>query len=596
MKKFLSFLFIICCLLSLASCKKNKDDDNNDNNQNNQNEQNQVTYNVSFEGTSLSNQKINQGEKLSQPADPQKTNHLFVGWYMDSNFTNKVTFPLTINQDTKIYAKFYSYEEAFALARENTIGENVLGYEYDYVINATASYMGIGLTGTTEGNTKYSSSSDVRFYDSKTNSGILFNDGSKYQIRQDDTIQKITLNEKNEVVDFEAEIVSDDFTYDTSSFAKALFEYSNDQLNSIEKQSNGEYKLNTSMSISKVLSIVGNNLNHPIIEKIIGSLPETSVETDMFVTFTNDKINTYRYVMSISVTDLTFELEYLLTFKNVGIAQTITPKTFDNLYLTSSQITTQSNKIETVLNAFINKQHSSYDFSINTGMDFGASTSEINATFAGSTMRKVTSDIVYFHNDIEIDSDLKNKDLYKEVGIEDIHIKKTMLSNKEVHIIEKKLTFDKTYLQDTYDKTVDDYYLFDVYNKVNNINFIQTIISGNETTYCIGVNTSDVVSILTWLNDTLDLDPLGSASSKVKVFGSINLNSINVEEFVFKITVKNNELYKIELSSRGMIDTKYDNSVDFNTVKSGEYDFNLEIIATDDGDEFEPFDKVNDAK
>lgn len=593
MKKIYIILLVVLSI-TMISCKKKGNDDNNNNNNNNN--QQEVFYTVSFDGTTLNDVKIKEGETLSKPVDPTANNKIFGGWYSDENYTTEVKFPLVINSDTKIYAKFYTYAEAFSKAREKTIGINVLGYEYDYTVTANVSYKGIALNGTTIGNTKYSSTSDVKFYDEKTNSGALFNDGSKYQIRHDNVIQKITLNENSEVKKFENEVVDDDFTYDTSSFAKALFEYEEDQLKSIEKQANGEYKLKTSMSISKGIALVGNYLNHPIVENIIGSLPETSVNTDIFVTFSNGEVNTYRYVMNINVTDLIFDLEYKLTFKNIGIDQNIKPKTFSGLAITSNEILTKKQTIHSVLNSFLGQEHSSYDFNVLTGVDFGTTSSEINSTVKGSTMRKVTSDFVYFHNEIEIDSDFKNADLYKAAGIDDIHIKKTMLSNNEVYIIEKKLFSDKTYLQENFERSVDDYYLFNIFNNINTINYIQTVSNGDETTYHVGVNKNDVALILNWLNNNINLDPLNNATSNVNVFGEFDKNSIDVEDFEFIITVKNNSLCSISVSSRGIINTKYTNSADFNTYAFGEYDFTFEIIITDKGNNFEPFDDVKSAK
>ena len=44
------------------------------------------------------------------------------------------------------------------------------------------------------------------------------------------------------------------------------------------------------------------------------------------------------------------------------------------------------------------------------------------------------------------------------------------------------------------------------------------------------------------------------------------------------------------------MNTEYTNSADFNTYAFGEYDFTFEIIVTDKGNNFEPFDDVNSAK
>ena len=94
----------------------------------------------------------------------------------------------------------------------------------------------------------------------------------------------------------------------------------------------------------------------------------------------------------------------------------------------------------------------------------------------------------------------------------------------------------------------------------------------------------------------MNLDPLKNSSQSVKVFGDLESNSIKIEEFEFTIIVKNNVLYSIEVSSRGMINTKYTNSKDFNLFKEGEFDFNLKIVVNDEGNDFEPFETVKDAK
>jgi hypothetical protein len=133
------------------------------------------------------------------------------------------------------------------------------------------------------------------------------------------------------------------------------------------------------MSVSKGIALVGNYLNHPIIENLIGTLPETSVNTNLFVTFSDGEIKTYRYIMDINVNNLTFNLEYKLTFKNVGLAQTLNPQQFAGLSISTNDISSKESTINSILNGFMSKEHSSYDFEVTTGMDFGALSSEINS-------------------------------------------------------------------------------------------------------------------------------------------------------------------------------------------------------------------------
>ena len=138
---------------------------------------------------------------------------------------------------------FVGYDEAFSLARENTIGEEVKGYEYNYTLTANASYSKLSLSGQTQGTTKYNSESVLKFFDKRVNSGNLFFDGVEYQLLEGTTLQSISLNEENKVKKFKNEYVDNNYKFDTSSFAKALFEYDEEKLGSIEKTNKECYEI-----------------------------------------------------------------------------------------------------------------------------------------------------------------------------------------------------------------------------------------------------------------------------------------------------------------------------------------------------------------
>ncbi len=602
MKKILNVLLIIACLF-LFACNKNKNNEGSNDPENKGEDPapiiQDVYYNVKFDGTSLSDTKIKEGEKLSQPQDPKKDNYIFGGWYLDSAFSTKASFPIEIKADTTIYAKFFDLKEAFKSARENTIGNSVDGYEFDYTLSMNVSYSAVNLSGNTVGNTKYNKNGEIKFYDEHTNSGLLFYDGSKYQIRTNNELEKISLNEKGKLNKFEVTEVDDSYTFDSSSYAKALFEYSDDQLKSIDKTSVAdEYKLNTSFGASKAIALVGNYANSTIVERLLGSLPETSVSTGMYVTFNNGEVKTYRYEMHINVTEIKFDLVYNLTFKNVGKAPNIVPKSFNGISITSSDITAKKAEINGYFNAFYNKAKSSYDFKVTTGVDFSGN-NEINSTFKGSAIRKNDNGTTYFHNDIEVDSDFKNADLYKSAGIADIHTKKTMLSTKEVYNIEKKLLKDATYLVENYTpNNSDSYYLFDFFNQIANVSFIQKDedVSKALITYTVGVNSSEVSKLIDYLNKELNLDPLSTSTTIVKVFGDYNASTIEVKEIEVTIIVRDNALQSILITSNGSMSTKYTGSKDFGSTSKADYKFEYEITVTTDGDSFEPFDTVNKAK
>lgn len=596
MRKIISFLLVFILTLSvfaLTACGK-KDDDKGGNDT-----PEEVKYTVEYSGTSMASQEVKEGTSISQPSDPSKSGYIFGGWYLDANYSTEAKFPMTINKNTTIYAMFTDYQTAFKKAREKTIGDNVAGYEFDYTLDVTATYNAVSAKGKTVGNSKYSTSGDVKFYDAHVNSDILFYDGSKYQIRTNTELQKISLDENDVLKNYSVEEVDDSYKFDSSSFAKALFEYSDDKLNSIETTTNtNEYKLNTSFSASAAISIVGNILNSSFVEKTIGSLPETSVNTGMYVTFTGGEIKTYRYEMHIDVSSIKFDLVYNLTFKNVGTAQTINPRVFSGLSLKASEIANTKTTVDGVISSYMSKSRSGYDFEVQTGVEF-PSKNEINSTFQGSTLRKVDGTNVFFHNDIEIDSDYKNADLYKAAGISDVHIKKTKLSTGEVYNIEKKTLKDATYLIERYQPNVNDsYYLLDALSQITGVTFIQTITDTkkNETTYAIGLSTADVVRLLKWFNANMDLDPLGQATVDVKLFGDFTDSSVVVKDSQLTILVKDGTLAKILLEAKGEFNTKLADSIDFTSTQEAEFNFNYTITMTNKGDSFEPYDTVNKAK
>ena len=61
---------------------------------------------VTFNGTELANVVMAKGNKLAQPADPEKAENVFGGWYSDPEFNAEFDFSVAIEADTTIYAKW----------------------------------------------------------------------------------------------------------------------------------------------------------------------------------------------------------------------------------------------------------------------------------------------------------------------------------------------------------------------------------------------------------------------------------------------------------------------------------------------------------
>ena len=561
-----------------------------------------VKYTVKFANTNMADVQIESGKTLERPSDPSKANCLFVGWYKEASFKTEVTFPLLITANTTIYANFYSYQEAFKKARNNTIGDSVAGYEYDYTLKVTAGYMSVGLNGNTVGNAKYiAGSANVSFYDEHVNSGALFYDGSKYQIKKAHELHEVSLDENDKIKKYEVTEVGEDYKYDSSSFAKAIFEYSDDKLKSIKPTAvANEYELDVSFNPSQAIELVGNYVNHPIVEKLIGELPSTSVSTAMYVTFSGDKLNTYRYVMSINVSDVTFDLNYVLTFKNQGKAPTINPKSFEGIYISDSDIAKMKNEVNGYLNAYRALEHSSYDFLVKTGVDYPKKNA-INATIDGYSKRKVSGSDVYFLNDYEVDTDHKNADLYKSKNLGDCHGGRVKLSTGEVHDLKKKLLggySDVKTVDDYVAGSEDDYYLLDVMGMFSNVTFVQKLADAEKETitYNLGTTDSGVASILSSFNEALRLNPLGECTVDVKAFGSFDVSSVAVKDFEFQITILNGSLSEISLEANGSFNASFPESRDFTEAKDAAFSLKYSLEVTDDGSSYEPAATVDKVK
>lgn len=590
MKKIILLLaLLLSCVLILAACGGGTDKPATEDAE---------ACTVSFQDAGMKDQTVKKGSTLNRPADPQKNNYIFGGWYSDASFSTPVQFPLTINDNTTLYAKFYDFKTAFAAAREKTIGSTVPGYEYDYTLNVSATYNGgVSASGQTTGNAKYSSSGEVSFYDAHTNSGLLFYDGTGYQIKRGNQLQKISLNENGKMTKCEIEEVDADYTFDSSSFAKALFEYDEKQLKSIEKSSTtNEYKLKTSFNASAGVALASKVLNNSIVKKTLSSVPENNVETNMYVTFSNGEVQSYRYEMNVKVSSITFSLTYTLTFKNVGLAQTIVPRTFAGVSLSSSEIAAMKGEVTGYINTFASKAASGYDFSVKTGLDF-PSKNEINSTFQGSAKRKTIGGTVYFHNDIEIDSDYKNADLYKAGDIADVHIKRTRLTNGEVWNIEKKMLADATTQVTPYTANrTDSYYLFDLFGEIESYTFVQKVTNGTTILYSIGVPNGEVAKILSFLNAELDLNPLGKATVNPAVYGTFAGSTVTPDEIEVTVEVKDGVLASIEIKGDGEFRTSLPESRDFTETSIADYNFSYKLTVDTSADSFTPYETVKSAK
>ena len=244
-----------------------------------------------------------------------------------------------------------------------------------------------------------------------------------------------------------------------------------------------------------------------------------------------------------------------------------------------------------------NKTKSGYDFTVKTGVDFGADTGEINATFKGSACRSKDATGVYFHNDIEIDSDYKNADLYKAAGISDIHVKQTRLANGEVHLIEKKVLTDKTkQVTDFIPSDATSYYLFDVFSNAGTFSFANSSVKDGLTTYSFGLTNAGAAALLAYMNSSLDLDPMDYATKEVKIYGNLDSSSLLVNKGQILVVCAGNELQSIQIVLDADATTSFAGSANFAGPRSAQIKLDYTVTPNVKYDSFTPYQTVKAAK
>ena len=106
MKKKIPFCFFsILCLFAFTACNSKEDDPNK--NPSIETEQVTVTFD-SLGGSSVASITVNKGDKITQPANPNKDNFTFKGWYTTSTCEDgsEFSFSTEINSNITLYAKW----------------------------------------------------------------------------------------------------------------------------------------------------------------------------------------------------------------------------------------------------------------------------------------------------------------------------------------------------------------------------------------------------------------------------------------------------------------------------------------------------------
>lgn len=477
--------------------------------------------------------------------------------------------------------------EYFLEAREKTV--NGPGWTYDDRLSITTT-IGLGITevsgpsGTRTGTTRYSTTGEVGFYQNFESSGALLFDGQTHAIRRGTTLETIKQNEDGEVTSYETEQVDEDYKYDTSTYAKAIFEYEDSDIKEVTAVSINRYEITTGWNASQIISTLLNNLNNPIVEQIIENIPDTQSDVHFYVTFTDDGyIDTFEYDFIVSVEvlgqDQTLEFNYSMDFTGYT-AQDIEVPSFDGVLLTEEQVANAVDGINDAADRYRSLTNSAYTFELNTDIDYG-SWWQIGASpsvsVKGSTKRQVTPDDVFFLNDLAVDIS------GYEAG-EDYDRIRGKTSDGKVWDVQERFIVSDIITEVTGDTALDEFYLLpdEAFLAADSFRAGQTETIDGVTTVTLGISDAGVVSFMEFIDDAVRTDATLENEWSIWANEGIEWTVSDLEDSNISISYDNTGIVSLDIEITGNIDTEID---DYSDETS--FEITLTIETTDEGEGYE---------
>lgn len=589
MKKSIGIALIASALIALAGCSTGGSNNPQGSSNPVASSQEAASYTVTFEtngGTAVASVIVKENETLAEPSATTKTDNIFTGWFLEAALVTKAAFPLAITKNTTLYSGWKENRAYYLEARDKTVGASTKGFEYSSNLEMSVGYSSIAYSakGTYEGKSQYNPGSTTSYYEKIAYAGLLFDNHTNHEYLKNNSLVSIKVQYDGKVTSYKSENQEAGYKYDSSSFAKALFSYTADDIKTVSLGADGKYEIKSKLGFSSIAKTILNNVNNKYVAMIVGELPETESTYHNYVTFSDDEtIKTYSYSFTVTVSGVTVALSYSLDFSKADAAPAITIPTFSGLYLTESEITAKLQGAQTALSNYRSQATSAYDFTLKTGINF-ASANDIGATIKGSSKRAVSAGDVYFRNSIEVDSDLKNSDLYKDNGAEDYSRIRAKLADKTIYDVKDPLVGFKTYTEVTTDEGYDDFYLLfpnSIMAYANLSCLFDATKDGVETLTLPLSTNSSIASLMELINKSVRLDP--SLAKHVNVLGEYQAASIVSDTSAIEIDLTGTALTEIRLTLKGKMTTSYAGSVGFTAAEEASYSVALTITPTNDG-------------
>lgn len=477
--------------------------------------------------------------------------------------------------------------EYFLEAREKTV--NGPGWTYDDRLSITTTIGALGFetsgpSGTRTGTTRYSTSGDVGFYQNFESSGALLFDGQTHAIRKGTTLETIKQNEDGEVTSYETEQVDEDYKYDTSTYAKAIFEYEDSDIKDVTGVSINRYEITTGWNASQIISTLLNNLNNPIVEQIIENIPETQSDVHFYVTFTDDGyIDTFEYDFIVSVevlgNDQTLEFNYSMDFTGYT-AQDIEVPSFDGVLLTEEQVANAVEGINDAADRYRSLTNSAYNFELNTDIDYGSwwqigASPSVSVT--GSTKRQVIGSDVYFLNDLAVD--ISGYD-----AGEDYDRIRGKTSDGKVWDVQERFIVSDIITEVTGDTALDEFYLLpnEAFLTADSFRAGQAETVDGVTTVTLGISDTGAVSFMEFIDDAVRTDATLENEWSIWTNEGTEWTVSDLEDSNISISYDITGIVSLDIEITGNIDTEID---DYSDETS--FEITLAIETTNAGEGYE---------
>ena len=540
-----------------------------------------ITFN-SNGGTSITAIKRDTGSLVAKPVDPTKADSVFDGWYTEAAFSNPVTWPITLNANLTVYAKWVTSTDYFLLARDATIDVNQ--FEYDFNLSVDIAYGVIdGPSAIIDGNVKYNSSAQNSYYKFEQNSGLLLSDGSVHTIKTGNDLSVFKVKPDGKLYAYEKETVASDFKYESSSFAKVLFQYESDQIESVTRAANGKYQIEYNGSATGIVNSAIGFLDNPILQQFV-NLPNSDSSLLTYVTFENDKIKTFEYQFSIVVAGASLTFHYDLTFANSGNAVVISVPTFAGISITTTDINSKLILINNALNSYKALGNSGYTYDVRTEVDFPGANS-IGAHVQGRTMRQVVGSDVFYWNRIELDSDYKNSNLFDDQGIIDYERYRVVYANSDFYdVIDGVFSNTYTKIEGYNNSNIDEFYFMLPTSMLNasNVSLIQQTTNGTTMTYSIGLNVEGILDLLQFIDASIRVDV--NEQNEVVIYDIAS--GLEIKACDLDITIDNGNLVSIQVELKGAYVANAYTGTEFSGPCS--FELILDLIVNNLGNSYTP--------